>query len=150
MTCYYCLKGSTGLLLDKRLKPTLPQHQVYNLDPCDECSNMMSQGIILIGARDEDLSEENYNRQKQKHEDSIDRATLGRTFHTADRIRRNSPPFMFNPYRTGEFLVVTDDFISRNIQPESLVQQILNRRFTFVPSTFAQQLLKEHEELNKV
>jgi hypothetical protein len=38
-----------------------------------------------------------------------------------------------NPQRTGSFVVVRDDFIKRAIKPQELVDQILQKRFTFVP-----------------
>jgi hypothetical protein len=38
-----------------------------------------------------------------------------------------------NPYRTGGWVVVREDFIRRIVQPESLANQILTKRVSFVP-----------------
>jgi hypothetical protein len=38
-----------------------------------------------------------------------------------------------NPYRTGGWIVVRDEFIERNIKPKELSESIIKRRFCFVP-----------------
>ena len=38
-----------------------------------------------------------------------------------------------NPYRTGGWVVIKDDFIKRCVQPEELSNIILLNRFSFVP-----------------
>lgn len=45
--CYYCGKA-TGVVLDNRLRKTLPKLAVYDYKPCDECAEHMKQGIMLI------------------------------------------------------------------------------------------------------
>lgn len=49
---------------------------------------------------------------------------------------------MENPYRTGEFLVMSEDWVRRSIQPAELRDSILSRRTAFVPSELAQALLE--------
>lgn len=45
--CFFCGKA-TGVVLDKRLRKTLPKLAVYDYEPCDECAGYMKQGIMLI------------------------------------------------------------------------------------------------------
>jgi hypothetical protein len=40
---------------------------------------------------------------------------------------------MQNPYRTGGWIVVRDDFIERVVQPEELRKAILKKRMAFIP-----------------
>jgi hypothetical protein len=40
-----------------------------------------------------------------------------------------------NPYRTGGFSVVTEDFIKRVVTPEALQNHLLRVRFCYVPDT---------------
>lgn len=40
-----------------------------------------------------------------------------------------------NPYRTGGWVVVTEDFVRRVVQPVELLEHILMRRMAFVPDT---------------
>lgn len=46
--CFFCGEPA-GVLLDRRLKPTLP-HNVGAIDrePCQKCKDFMAQGVILI------------------------------------------------------------------------------------------------------
>ena len=49
-TCFLC--GETKhLLMDKRLKKSLPQSACYDKEPCDKCKEIMKQGVFLIGVR---------------------------------------------------------------------------------------------------
>jgi hypothetical protein len=41
-----------GILLDHRLKNSLPKLACYDKEPCDKCKEYMKQGIILISVRD--------------------------------------------------------------------------------------------------
>lgn len=40
---------------------------------------------------------------------------------------------MQNPYRTGGWVVVTEDFIKRTFNPPELVEDVLKRRMAFMP-----------------
>lgn len=51
MKCYIC-GNDKGVVLDRRLKNSLPHSAVYDKEPCDKCKEYMKQGIILIGIRD--------------------------------------------------------------------------------------------------
>lgn len=48
--CFFCQKPK-GILLNTRLKKTLPREATYNKEPCDECKKYMEQGIIVISAQ---------------------------------------------------------------------------------------------------
>jgi hypothetical protein len=49
--CFLCGKPKE-ILLDRRLKDSLPREAVYNKEPCKKCKEYMEQGIILISVRD--------------------------------------------------------------------------------------------------
>ena len=92
--CFYCQEPKS-VLLDRRLKKTLPYGAVYNHEPCDACQDWMAQGIILIsvvtGARGD------------------------------------------NPIRTGGWVVVKDDVITRLVNDPALVAHILTQRWAYMP-----------------
>lgn len=56
--CYLCNKPKE-ILLDRRLKNSLPQSAVYNKEPCDECKKYMEMGIIFIGVKDGEQDKNN-------------------------------------------------------------------------------------------
>jgi hypothetical protein len=88
----------------------------------------MNQGIILIG----------YD------EDKTDFAAVERSrieWYQDDRNKDRD--FIPDAYRSGQFAVVKDDFITRNITPEPLAAQVLRLRWSFMPSTIMKQIIGE-------
>ena len=59
MNCFLCNEPK-GLLLDRRLKDSLPHSAVYDKEPCDKCKEHMKQGIIIISTRDGESGENPY------------------------------------------------------------------------------------------
>jgi hypothetical protein len=57
--CFLCGKPKY-LLLDKRLRKSLPRSAVYDKEPCDDCKKLMEQGIIFIGVRDNENHDNPY------------------------------------------------------------------------------------------
>jgi hypothetical protein len=58
MTCFYCGEPS-GILLDRRLRNTLPRQAVYDREPCDKCKSLLSQGVMFISVRDGEPKSDN-------------------------------------------------------------------------------------------
>lgn len=50
-TCFYCGEPKE-ILLDRRLRNSLPREACYNYEPCQKCKDWMKQGIILISVSD--------------------------------------------------------------------------------------------------
>ena len=48
--CFFCGEAKE-VLLDRRLRKTLPRMAVYDHEPCDKCKDWMKQGIILISVQ---------------------------------------------------------------------------------------------------
>ena len=61
--CYYCGE-SKEVLLDRRLRNTLPHAAVYDREPCDDCQKLMEQGVMFIGVRN---GEEGDNPHRTGH-----------------------------------------------------------------------------------
>lgn len=57
--CFFCGKPKE-ILLNKRLKKSLPHSAVYNKEPCNECKEFMAQGIIIIGVKDGEAGDNPY------------------------------------------------------------------------------------------
>ena len=49
--CFFCNEAKE-ILLDRRLRNSLPRSAVYNHEPCDKCKGYMQQGIILISVNE--------------------------------------------------------------------------------------------------
>lgn len=79
---------------------------VVDMEPCSKCEDLMKQGIILISIREPSASE------------------LNAKGNLKDRIP--------NPYRTGGWVVVTEDAIRRMIKPEAMVEYALKVRWLFI------------------
>jgi len=110
--CFYCLENKNEVILAGKLPgdKEAPQSAVWDNVPCDSCAELMTQGVILVSVRDDQLEE----------------------LEWAQREKR-----MPNPYRTGGFWVLKDEAIRRIITPEELAEQIIKHRFTFVPDEVA-------------
>jgi hypothetical protein len=128
--CFYCLDFSE-VLLDKRLKDSLPKDcGVISMRPCHKCEDHMEQGVILIGY-DEDANDfEALERERVEW------------FQDDRNLNRE---FIPDAKRSGHFAVVKDDFITRNIAPETLSAQILRLRWSFMPSSIMTQLIRRIE-----
>lgn len=99
--CYFCGQGK-DIVLDRRLKKSLPMHiGVVDMEPCNECKEWMGKGVILISIKDA----------------------------TTDAEMASTPP---NPFRTGGWTVVKDDAISRMPVPEEMKKWALKHRFFFL------------------
>lgn len=104
--CYYCNEPD-ALLINKRIGRHSSELQemhdkVIDTEPCSKCKEHMDKGIILV---------------------SVDDAK-------SDKGWQNDP--MPNPYRTGGFFVVSENFIRRVFQPEAVVANMLESRFAFI------------------
>ena len=117
-TCYYCNEPADILLVDSRTKEFkragLANEDgemqmnigVVDAQPCAKCNVYMKQGVILLSMRDGEETEMEKAQQERR---------------------------LPNPYRTGGWIVVRDEFIQRVIYPPELAKQILKQRFCFVP-----------------
>lgn len=61
--CFVCL-GDKGLVLFGRLKGDVeaPRKVCIDNEPCEECKNLMAQGVIFISVRDNDAGSANPHR----------------------------------------------------------------------------------------
>lgn len=84
----------------------------------------MHQGIVLIGY-DEDKTD--FAEVERKRVDWDDR----------------NRDFIPDVYRSGQLAVVKDEFITRNITPEPLAEQVQRARWSFMPSTMMKQIIGE-------
>lgn len=56
--CFWC-GGDKEVILDRRMKDTLPRKAVYNKEPCDSCKEWMEKGVILISVDPDKTTEPN-------------------------------------------------------------------------------------------
>lgn len=141
--CFYCGESSE-LLFDTRLRNSLPRDcGVINMRPCPNCEGFMKQGVILIGAADEsDFAQMERERDawRQAHDQCGGSAAHNTRFagmsYERQMRERGLDPWEFIPRcvkRTGQFVVVSDAFVERAIQPPALAQQMLRCRWSFAP-----------------
>jgi len=64
--CFVCGEVK-HLLLDKRMKDSLPKNAVYDKEPCDKCKEIMKQGIIFIGVKDNEGEKNPENPYRTGH-----------------------------------------------------------------------------------
>lgn len=62
--CFFCGQEK-GVVLDRKLRKSLPRKAVYNHEPCNECAELMKQGIIIIEVRDGEQGGNPYRTGKQ-------------------------------------------------------------------------------------
>lgn len=120
MQCFYCGEAA-GVALDKRLRDSLPDGQaVYDMQPCSKCAEYMRQGVILLGVKD-DTEFDRIAAERKAWQAAQDR-----------KPERQRAPFIPNPFRSGDFLVVSEAWVRRAIHPRELREQILTCRWTFI------------------
>lgn len=119
-TCYYCNEPADLLLVGSQTKrfkelglassdgEMKMNIGVIDARPCAKCQDYMQQGVILISMRDGEESE----METAKHEKRL-----------------------ANPYRTGGWIVVREEYIRRVIDSPILTRQILRQRVCFVPDS---------------
>lgn len=110
--CYFC-QNDSDIIINTKPTPYMANqvesmHQkTVSMDPCRECAEFMKQGVILI-AIDEDKSGPDWNNWG-----------------------------MPNPYRTGGWWVVRDDFVHR-VFDEAAAKYVCKHRFAFVSQDAAE------------
>ena len=124
--CFFCGGDKNELLFDTRLRDSLPRKGVYNTDPCESCGELMEQGVLLIGVEPGEM--EKIELERKDYQTRLDRLP--------PRKRQNAAPFLPNPSRTGQQLVMADDWVRRAVAPNDpvLADLILRCRWTFVES----------------
>ena len=50
--CFFC-QEACGVVLDRRLRDTLPRQATYNHEPCAQCVKWMAEGVIFISVDDQ-------------------------------------------------------------------------------------------------
>jgi hypothetical protein len=119
-----------------------PRKAAINREPCDECKRYMGMGVILISAKDD---YRNWGCLKCKHSWESPVTLSEHTPNLSGEETMLCPQCQSrecsggpivkadtdNPYRTGGWCVVRDDFISRVID-SPLRETILEQRFCFV------------------
>jgi hypothetical protein len=94
--CYFCGEN-VGVLLDKRLRKTLPRMVgVIDMAPCDKCKDYMKQGILFISIKNDT---------------------------TADQMKGPIP----NPYRTGDWAVIKEEAVKNALEGSFLDFALKNR-----------------------
>lgn len=121
-----------------------PRQAVYDREPCDKCKEYMQLGIILISVRDgEECVREHECRQchtKWEAPVTASKATPNISGEPTPFCPKcgsrgvNSSPHKesSNPYRTGGWVVVTEDYVKR-IMDDETAHTLLHTRTAFVP-----------------
>ena len=83
----------------------------------------MEQGILLISVRVGEFDaiakdQESYKLEKLRYE--------------RDHFKAHYRPFIPNPFRTGGWCVVKEDYIKRVVQPPELLALMLRERWSFI------------------
>lgn len=113
--CYFCQEPDT-IIMNSRLTRAAADAvreahgKILDMTPCSKCKEWMRQGVILITI-DNDKSGKNWDKEK-----------------------------IPNPYRTGGWLVVRDDYLKRVLSPGAALDFALQHRFMFVEHKAAEAL----------
>lgn len=99
--CYFCGEDVAPL---GRLPgdAEAPRAGVHDMEPCDACASLMSRGVLLISVRDEEIERINQAREE-----------------------------IPNPYRTGGWIVVRDEAVSRIFNAED-AEDLRHRRWGYI------------------
>lgn len=124
--CFFCGELNGELLLNKRLRDTLPRRAVYDLTPCELCREHMEHGVILLGITD--LSGDTLDKQLAEYRASCQASEA--------RGQRRHAPFVPDVDRTGDFYVVTETCVRRVFTPAE-AEQVIRCRWSFIDEQVA-------------
>ena len=121
--CFWCLEDKNMLYLPGQMKGDMeaPRNMVWDMEPCDNCKDLMDQGILLISVKNGEMEKEEEARQRAK-------AEYDRSYHS----KKDKFHYIPNPYRTGGWAVIREESFTRIFQGP-IVDQILSCRWSFVP-----------------
>lgn len=145
--CFYCNKEKGVVLLGANRGVEAPRQAVYNHEPCQDCAKLMKRGVILISVDEKKSTVREHTCRRCTH---VWRAPIrmakaaanlsGEMTETCPKCNTygqvNSSPHMLdndNPWRTGGWIVVTDQYIKRVFTPPELVESVLKKRVAFMP-----------------
>ena len=127
--CFYCNEDKNELILTGRIKDDVesPKNVIWDMHPCDRCAEFMQQGVILISTMDGEM-------EKIERDYEIAQANYERDYGHRALSWKKKHPFNYvpNPFRTGGWVVITDDGIRRAFTG-AIVDQVLTYRWSFVP-----------------
>jgi len=134
--CFYCLESNNELvLLGSNRGKEAPHHGVYHMEPCEKCAGYMKQGVILIGVTShEEIARVEAARREYKSQDTWS--------------QRRKGIFIPNPERSGHFLVMSEDWVKRAINPPELRDNVLKCRWTFAEKELCEMLNRADKELH--
>ena len=121
--CFYCLE-SGSIVMNTRFSTSLAKkveswhNKVLDRVPCSKCADLMKIGIILIGVDDE-KSDTNWHVNPYNKNDFHGKEEENPYYH-----------WLPNPYRTGHFFVVKEEFIHRELN--SMQEQLIKSRWSFI------------------
>lgn len=148
--CFYCGEGFE-VLLHKRLLKVFP-HSIppQHLEPCSKCKGWMKKGVVLIGVEEDRSNMEKFAKSWEawQSERKACGAEFGTPCYEAEMKRAGLHPYMPDMsmvYRSGHFVVVSEDWVKRVIQPESAADRMLKARWTFVDAKICQMLNEQKQ-----
>lgn len=124
--CYFCNEPKNELILMGELKGDreAPRNTVFDDYPCDKCEGYMKRGVILISVSNNAEEDDKRDRVAYEREKS----------HYLSMRYGNKPfrPYLQNPHRTGGWVLVSEQYITRVMQPQELVDHLLKCRTAFI------------------
>lgn len=143
--CFYCLEDKGIVLAGAATKEEAPRKAVWDREPCEKCAEYMKQGVILISVKDPFRRRECTECKHRwtspvrlaKHTANLSGETTpccpkcNSNNVASGPIREEDPN---NPYRTGGWAVVREEFLRRVLTPGDTLNAVIEKRFAFIPS----------------
>ncbi len=112
--CWWCGKDKNEIILAGVFGgKEAPHKAIWNYDPCDACKEAMEKGIVVVEACDREI-------------EGVAVAELQQ-----------------GVWATGSWSVITEDAVRRIFKPGSLLEQVLEKRKTFMDQETYQQLFED-------
>lgn len=148
LQCFFCMEAS-GVALYGRLPNDAEAPRMVCVDkvPCSKCADYMKQGIILVSVQDAAIEKLFHhwhcqycgNHKEVECQEGVQAypplcGSRGCRFKHGDvTMQKKGIRPTDNPFRSGCWVVVAEQFITRVIHPPELVEHMLKVRFAFVP-----------------
>lgn len=122
--CFFC-NGDHQILMNSLLTPRHAANvkqahgMVIDMSPCNKCEEMMKMGVILI---------------------TIDPAKSTKDWNKPPRGTEPKDNWMPNPYRTGGWFVVRDEFVRRVFEPAEIADYAIKHRWMFIEDEAARMM----------
>lgn len=132
VVCFWCGADHGLALLGAAYRGEAPRRMAMDYNPCEKCKARFEQGIVLVG-----VTEHGSDDRSPINAKWVTKGYAGSRQGSWETSNYGEPLL----YPTGRYIVVSEDFVKRTFQPESVVAATLRTRQAFLDDAVLQKFV---------